>query len=291
VTRRPERPAPEPPEGLIAQNPDQWVQVWRRVITTTPTKAVCYAAASFADWETGAKVRPGNPMLARIYGCSTKSVERAFAFLRDNHLMWRYHHGRREGDADEYRLTIPEDVTNLPLLTPEFDDPSDSQSGADSQSAPDTESVTGADLMPGPVDNQAPVAAAATDSQSGADPESLATDTQSGALPTQGLPISTGDLPTDLYNLANTSPATAGVEGGGDPAEGGTGFAQLPKCNTCGGSAQSDELKRNDGNCNWCAPPLAAVLNPELVGLVTNLVPPGRRNDAWPQSEPEDAAC
>lgn len=124
------KPAPEPPEGLLAQTPDEWVQVWRRVITTTPTKAVGYAAAQFADWTTGAEVRPGNELLARICGCSTKSAERAFAFIRDSGLMWRYHKAVRQGDADVYRLTIPEDILGrVPMLTPDWQYPPDSQSG------------------------------------------------------------------------------------------------------------------------------------------------------------------
>ena len=134
------KPAPEPPQGLLAQTPDEWVQVWRRVITTTPTKAVGYAAAQFADWADGTRVHPGNPLLARICGCSTKSVERAFAFMRDNRLMYRYHKGVCQGDADEYRLTVPADITKIRLLTPDWECPPDCESGADTESAAGTDS-------------------------------------------------------------------------------------------------------------------------------------------------------
>lgn len=274
----------------MAQTPDEWAQVWRRVITTTPTKAVGYAAASFANWERGDHVRPGNELLARICGCSTKSVERAFAFIRDHELMWRYHMSRCQGESDEYRLTIPEDINKLPLLTPDWDRPPDSQSAPDSQSGADTESGAGADPVQEPVHNQLPEDAPPPDSQSGPDSQSRPPDSQSVTYPTQGRPTSTRNLSQDLYNHANTSPATAGVEGGGDPAGAENSFTAPPKCGTCGGSAQPAELDRNGGNCRRCAPALADGLDAGLVAVVSKLnaiTTP----DPWPPPEPEDAAC
>jgi hypothetical protein len=292
MSRRPgQQPAPEPPEGLVAQNPDEWMQVWRRVITTTPTKAVGYAAAQFADWKTGAEVRPGNEILARICGCSTKSVRRAFTFMRDNGLMFRYHKGVAEGDTDWYRLTVPEDITMLQLLVPDtWAYPPDCESAPDSQSTADCESpVSPATPVDNPRDSPLPT----LDPESAVDPVSATGDCESTALGTVSPPTSTRNLYKDLSILANTSPDTAGVEGEEGPARGETRFNPPPKCKTCGGSAQPVELQRNDGTCNWCAPPLGVGLeDPEVVGLVTNhSVRINRSDDAWPPHEPRDAAC
>jgi len=281
MSRRPgQQPAPEPPEGLIAQNPDEWMQVWRRVITTTPTKSVGYAAAQFADWKTGAEVRPGNEILARICGCSTKSVRRAFTFMRDNGLMFRYHKGVAEGDTDWYRLTVPEDITKLQLLVPDtWAYPPDCESAPDSQSTADCESpVSPATLVDNPGDSRLPT----PDPESAVDPVSATGDCESTALGTVSPPTSTGDLSKDLYNLANTSPTAVDVEGAGS-RYGEPRFSVPPRCKSCGGYAQTAELELGGGSCFWCSPgPIAA----EAV-IASSIV----ADEAWPPHEPQDAAC
>jgi hypothetical protein len=186
MTKR-EPKIPDPPEGLRIATPNEWLPVWDRVITTTPTKAVGYACATrFAGWQDGAEIRPGNLILASICCCSTKSVERAFAALRGWGLMWRYHKGCREGDADIYRLTIPDNALSvIPLLQPDW-------------SAPDTES--GADSLSG------------ADCVSGADSESFGPDSESGALPTQSPRTSVRDLSMTSV-VAPVLQVTTSVEG------------------------------------------------------------------------------
>lgn len=120
------RPAmvPPTPDGFTAVTPNEWLPVWDRIITTTPTKAVGYAIARFAGWTDGANVRPGNPILARMCGCSDKSVRVALGQMREWGLLWRYHKGTKQGDADTYRLTFPDDaLARIPLLTPEWELP------------------------------------------------------------------------------------------------------------------------------------------------------------------------
>lgn len=108
---------PAPPDGFRAVKPNEWLPVWDRVIATTPTKAVGYAVARFAGWADGAEIRPGNIILARICGCSDKSVRTGLGTMREWGLLWRYHKGMRQGDADIYRLTIPDDaLARIPLL-------------------------------------------------------------------------------------------------------------------------------------------------------------------------------
>lgn len=234
------KPPPEPPEdeALIVQTPDEWLQVWRRVITTTPTKAVGYVAAQFADWNDGTEVRPGNELVARILGCSTKSVERAFAFMRDHGLVWRYHKAVRLRDADVYRLTVPEDISRVPMLTPDWKYPPDSQSGAGGGLPPDSQS---------------------------------APDSRSGACPTESLVLHqtvsratsvNGDLPKDPYTHANTSPATAEVEGdrpgaGNEPdridAPATRPASRVGRCKKCRRYEQRTQLD-GDGYCGFCHP-------------------------------------
>lgn len=119
------RPAPPlPPDGLSAATADEWLPIWHRVIATTPTKAVGYALMRFAGWSDGASIRPGNAILARMCGCSDKSVRVALGQMRDWGLLWRYHKGTRQGDADTYRLTIPDDaMERVPLLGPDWELP------------------------------------------------------------------------------------------------------------------------------------------------------------------------
>ncbi len=231
MTRK-RKPPPDPPEGLIIQKPNEWLPVWTRVITTTPTKAVGYAAAQFADWDDGTEVRPSDELLARICGCSTKSVERAFAFMRDHGLVWRYHKAVRKHDAAVYRLTVPEDITRVPMLTPDWKYPPDSESGAGRWSPPDSES--------------------------GAYP------TESLVLhPTVSLATSVmGDLPTDLYKHANTGLDLAGVEGdrpgaGNQPdridAPAPRPARRVGQCAKCRRYEQSTQLD-SGGYCGFCNP-------------------------------------
>jgi len=123
-----DRQIPRPPDGLglrvVGQN--EWLAVWDRVIAQPSVKLVGYALARWADWEDGAEVRPGNDLLMRRTGLrSDKTVRAALTQIRDSWgLVWRYHEGYksgRQGIADVYRLTIPDDILDgrVPLLTPE----------------------------------------------------------------------------------------------------------------------------------------------------------------------------
>jgi hypothetical protein len=135
---------PPLPDGYTAVKPNEWLPVWDRVIAASSVKVVGYAAARFAGWTDGANIRPGNAILARICGCSTRTAERSLAEIRDMGLMFRYHKGNHQGDADVYRLTFPADaLARIPLLDVNWDLPTpDTVSGADSLSGADTVSVT-----------------------------------------------------------------------------------------------------------------------------------------------------
>jgi hypothetical protein len=115
---------PEPPAGLLAACPNDWIKVWIRVRAHPSVKLVgTIAAAYFANYDDGAGIYPGTVKLAAACGeMSERTVKQALAQIRGWGLMWRYvegsKHGRR-GVADTYRLTIPADVlARVPMLTP-----------------------------------------------------------------------------------------------------------------------------------------------------------------------------
>lgn len=121
---------PDPPPGLKAASPGEWMKVWARVRTTGQVKNVGWACAFFADYGDGASVRPGSEMLAAICSeASEKTIKNALKQIREWGLMWRYIEGSKQGRrgvSDTYRLTIPEDIfERVPMLTPDYRVPVD----------------------------------------------------------------------------------------------------------------------------------------------------------------------
>ena len=119
------RKTPDPPAGLIAVDPREWTRVWLRVIASPSVKCVGFACASFADYETGADIHPGIPLLMKICGgMGNKTVGDALKIIRGWDLIWRYLEGSkngRSGNSDMYRLTIPEDILGrVPMLDPDW---------------------------------------------------------------------------------------------------------------------------------------------------------------------------
>lgn len=162
--RRRNPPAPQPPPGLTAALPNDWIQAWRQVrvqpqvdvpawdggepARVTPSvKSVGLFAATFATWETGADVRPGVDILAQVAGYSTKAVGMALDTVCRLGFMWRYVSGSQGGRPGQggrpvkstYRLTVPDDILSgrVPLLDPGYgapgDDPTSDQVISDQQ--------------------------------------------------------------------------------------------------------------------------------------------------------------
>ncbi len=89
---------------------------WERVIRALPlpsaAKHVALNAATYADAK-GAQVYPGNERTVADTGLSLATVKRAYRMLREVGLLVRVVEGSRmgrRGVADEYRLSIPDDV-------------------------------------------------------------------------------------------------------------------------------------------------------------------------------------
>lgn len=120
------RKPPEPPQGLTAVDPREWMRAWARVMALPSVKNVGAWCAHFADYRTGANIRPGIPLLMKVSGHANKAVGDALRQMREWDLLWRYYEAARSGipdDADAYRLTFPDDISAIPMLSPDWEAP------------------------------------------------------------------------------------------------------------------------------------------------------------------------
>ena len=123
------RGAPDPPKGLTAVDPREWTRAWARVMAMPATKCTGYSLLCWADYRTGAGIRPGVRLIMRATGIrSETTVGAALRQMREWGLIWRYVEGSksgRKGDEDEYRLTFPDDITVIPMWSPDWEGPVD----------------------------------------------------------------------------------------------------------------------------------------------------------------------
>lgn len=124
---------PDPPSGLTAVEPRLWTAVWARVIADPSVKNTGFALLTWADWKTGAQIHPGIPKLMQATGIKgDKTVRDALKTMRDWKFVWRYVEGSkapyvetkngRKRMSDEYRLTFPDDISGIPMYTPDWKD-------------------------------------------------------------------------------------------------------------------------------------------------------------------------
>ncbi|NKS66388.1 hypothetical protein GS461_09880 [Rhodococcus hoagii] len=103
-----------------------WQRVIRRVEIPSGVKFLALMLATYADPD-GSRVRPGVKRLARVMAVSEPTVKRSMAVLRSLGLVVLVKQGNRwANQADEYRLTVPMDLLDLPML-----DPNESAESAD----------------------------------------------------------------------------------------------------------------------------------------------------------------
>jgi hypothetical protein len=122
---------PEPPPGLTAAEPRDWTRAWARVIAAPSVKLTGFALLTWADYRTGANIRPGYPLLMRVTGIGSKTtVSGALAQIRDWGLIWKYKDGNaRRKEPDEYRLTFPDEIDAIPMMNPDWTMPDDDPCG------------------------------------------------------------------------------------------------------------------------------------------------------------------
>lgn len=116
-----ERPqAPAPPPGLRAVDPREWTRVWARVLAEPSVKDVGFSLLTWADYTTGADIRPGYPILMRVTGIGSRTtISDALKLICGWGFLWKYKEGnRRLKESDEYRLTFPDVIAGIPLMCP-----------------------------------------------------------------------------------------------------------------------------------------------------------------------------
>lgn len=97
----------------------EWERIVRRVIMPSGPKLLALTLATYGAAD-GSQVRPGTERLARVMGVSVATVKRSMGTLRELGLVVRVRQGNRWANhADEYRLTLPVDVLDLPMLDPD----------------------------------------------------------------------------------------------------------------------------------------------------------------------------
>ncbi|MGW4720896.1 hypothetical protein [Nocardia sp. NPDC004260] len=85
------------------------------------TKYVAVMLATYADRD-GTRVRPGVDRMALVMCVSEPTVKRGMSELRAMGLIQRVKQGNRHAKkADEYRLTMPLNLLDLPMLGPDED--------------------------------------------------------------------------------------------------------------------------------------------------------------------------
>jgi hypothetical protein len=119
---------PAPPPGLRAVGPREWMHVWARVIAKPSVKQVGVWCAHFADYQYGHDIKPGIPLLQLVCGerVSNKTVGDALGQMRDWGFLWRYYSAALSGikdDRDIHRLTFPDDIDGIPMLSPDWQPP------------------------------------------------------------------------------------------------------------------------------------------------------------------------
>jgi hypothetical protein len=119
--------APEPPAGLAAVDPREWTRVWARVQAAPSVKLTGFALLTWADYRTGANIRPGYPLLMRVTGIGSKTtISTALGQMSDWGFIWKYKEANRKlKTPDEYRLTWPEITDGIPMLDPDWKLPGD----------------------------------------------------------------------------------------------------------------------------------------------------------------------
>ncbi len=118
----------------------EWERIIRRARLVPSTKLVAMMLASYANKD-GTNAHPSVKKLVAVTGQSKRTVLRGLDDLRCLGLITRTFHGSaagRQGLADTYALTIPENLLEAVEMLPPSELPDDEQ-GADMAPDPDAE--------------------------------------------------------------------------------------------------------------------------------------------------------
>jgi hypothetical protein len=97
----------------------EWERWLRRVKLPPQVKYLGAIAAMYGNAD-GTQVRPGVERLARVMGVTDRTVKRSLAELRRWGFLEMTKKGNRHaGHTDTYRLTVPSNLMDLPMLDPD----------------------------------------------------------------------------------------------------------------------------------------------------------------------------
>lgn len=97
----------------------EWQRIVRRVRMSCTTMCLALTMSTYANRD-GTHIVAGVERLARVMCVSEPTVKRALSDLRRMGLVERTKQGNRWAKkSDEYRLTVPSDVLDLPMLDPD----------------------------------------------------------------------------------------------------------------------------------------------------------------------------
>lgn len=97
----------------------EWERIIRRLTIPSQQKYLALVLATYADPD-GSRVRPGVKRLARVMSLTERTVVRSLNPLRELGLLERTKKGNRYAEeSDEYRLTVPLNLLDLPMLSPD----------------------------------------------------------------------------------------------------------------------------------------------------------------------------
>lgn len=97
----------------------EWERWLRRVKMSPQAKYLGAMAAMYGDAD-GSNVRPGVERLARVMKVTERTVKRSLSELREWGFLERTKQGNRHANhTDTYRLTVPSNLLDLPMLDPD----------------------------------------------------------------------------------------------------------------------------------------------------------------------------
>lgn len=140
-------------EGI---DPFTWRRIIRRCRLGASTKLVASVLADYANPD-GTRIRPGNDRLVAVTELSDRTVRKALERLRELGLIDRVFEGSkmgRRGLADEYRLTIPDDLMDRVQMLDPDEKPVDNPAREPVDNPPNTGN---SDRSSGPDDTGTPV--------------------------------------------------------------------------------------------------------------------------------------
>jgi hypothetical protein len=91
---------------------NEWVNVIRDAIVPTSVKVTALILATYGDTD-GASIFPSQQRLMATTQQGESTVRNALKYMRHHGLLWRAARGSsfgRNGLADSYRLTLPDDL-------------------------------------------------------------------------------------------------------------------------------------------------------------------------------------